>query len=144
MPSSTASRSRALTTSAPARWPSMTGSPRAVAQRPLPSVMMATYRGVIANAQRSRKAIAQRLPSDLHDLGLFGLQVRLEVADLVVGHLLQLGLGSALLVLPHVAALAQLAQVVHDVAAHVADLDPAVLGQAVHHLDELAPALLGQ
>ena len=41
-PRSTASRSRALTASAPARCPSMTGSPRACAQRPLPSVMIAT------------------------------------------------------------------------------------------------------
>ena len=41
-PSSTASRSRALTVSAPASWPAITGSPRRWAQRPLPSVMMAT------------------------------------------------------------------------------------------------------
>ena len=44
IPSSTASRSRALTTSAPARCPSTTGRPRCWAQRPLPSVMIATYR----------------------------------------------------------------------------------------------------
>src|SRR4051794_34940593 len=44
MPSSAASRRRALTTSAPARWPSTTGRPRCWAQRPLPSVMIATYR----------------------------------------------------------------------------------------------------
>ena len=42
IPSSTASRSRALTTSAPAWCPSTTGSPRCCAQRPLPSVMIAT------------------------------------------------------------------------------------------------------
>ena len=42
IPSSTASRSRALTTSAPARCPSTTGRPRCWAQRPLPSVMIAT------------------------------------------------------------------------------------------------------
>ncbi len=43
IPRSTASRSRALTTSAPARCPSITGSPRRCAQRPFPSVMIATY-----------------------------------------------------------------------------------------------------
>ncbi len=43
IPSSAASRSRALTVSAPARWPSIAGSPRSAAQRPLPSVMIATY-----------------------------------------------------------------------------------------------------
>ena len=42
MPSSAASRRRALTVSAPALWPSLTGMPRARAQRPLPSVMIAT------------------------------------------------------------------------------------------------------
>jgi len=42
MPSSTARSSRALTTSAPAWCPSSTGSPRPWAQRPFPSVMMAT------------------------------------------------------------------------------------------------------
>jgi hypothetical protein len=42
MPRCAASRNRALTVSAPARWPSSTASPRWAAQRPLPSVMMAT------------------------------------------------------------------------------------------------------
>ena len=45
IPSSTASRSRALTTSAPASWPSIGDSPRRCAQRPFPSVMIATYLG---------------------------------------------------------------------------------------------------
>jgi hypothetical protein len=42
IPSSTASRRRALTVSAPASWPETTGSPRCLAQRPFPSVMIAT------------------------------------------------------------------------------------------------------
>ena len=41
IPSSAASRRRALTVSAPAECPSLTGSPWARAQRPLPSVMIA-------------------------------------------------------------------------------------------------------
>jgi hypothetical protein len=41
-PRSTASRSRAFTTSAPAWCPASTGRPRSCAQRPFPSVMMAT------------------------------------------------------------------------------------------------------
>src|SRR5207237_10596115 len=45
-PSSAASRRRALTVSAPALWPSLTETPRARAQRLLPSVMIATYRAV--------------------------------------------------------------------------------------------------
>jgi hypothetical protein len=42
MPSATASFRRALTVSAPARCPSATSRPRCWAQRPLPSVMIAT------------------------------------------------------------------------------------------------------
>ena len=42
IPNSAASRRRSLTTSAPARCPSIGGSPRCCAQRPLPSVMIAT------------------------------------------------------------------------------------------------------
>ena len=41
-PNSAASRRRALTVSAPALCPSLTGTPCARAQRPLPSVMIAT------------------------------------------------------------------------------------------------------
>ena len=42
IPRSTASRSRALTVSAPASCPASAGRPRREAQRPLPSVMIAT------------------------------------------------------------------------------------------------------
>ena len=38
----------------------------------------------------------------------------------------------------------QLAQVLHRVAAHVADRHASLLGEVAHDLDELAPALLGQ
>src|SRR3954447_16752647 len=126
-PSSAASRSRAFTVSAPARWPSTTGSPRACAQRPLPSVMMATY---CAGT------------SDLEDLGFLGLQQLVELRDLLVGELLELRLGAVLLVRAGLPGLLELAQVVHAVAADVADRDAAVLGDVSHHLDELLAALL--
>src|SRR3954462_4514804 len=101
MPSSTASRSRALTVSAPAWWPSATVLPCCCAQRPLPSVMIATWR-------------AGTPASDFEDLGLFGLQRAVDLADLLVGQLLQRLLGAVLVVGPRLAGLAQLAQVVHD------------------------------
>src|SRR3954463_7017199 len=128
-PRSTASRSRAFTVSAPARCPSTTGSPRAVAQRPFPSVMMATYRAGT---------------SDLEDLGFLGLEQRVELADLLVREPLQLGLAAMLLVRPRLARLLELAQVVHAVAADVADRDAAVLGDVAHHLHELLATLLGE
>src|SRR3954454_960910 len=150
MPSSTASRSRALTVSAPAWWPVRTGSPRPWAQRPLPSVMMATYRGSVMTVRERASVRAKRFEparsrrSNLQDLRFLALEVRVEVGDALVGDLLQVGLGAALLVLADLALLAQLAQVVHDVAADVADLDAAVLGDVVRHLDELLAALLGE
>ena len=60
----------------------------------------------------------------------------------LVGALLQLGLGAALVVLADLALLLQLAQVVHHVAADVADRDLALLGDAVDDLDQLPAALL--
>ena len=45
MPSEEAQRNTARTDSAPRRWPSTRGSPRSLAQRPFPSMMMATCAG---------------------------------------------------------------------------------------------------
>src|SRR5207249_202691 len=47
MPSSPQARTMARTLSAPARWPSMRGNRRCCAHRPLPSMMMATWRGMV-------------------------------------------------------------------------------------------------
>src|ERR1700710_1688623 len=91
IPRSTASRSRALTTSAPARCPSITGSPRACAPRPFPSVMIATYRGV--------EAPKIRAASDLEDFRFLALQERVDLGDRLVGLFLQRGLGATLVVL---------------------------------------------
>src|SRR3954471_4579941 len=101
MPRSTASRRRALTASAPARWPSTTGRPRACAQRPLPSVMIATCRPSPSEATL-----------DLEDLGFLVLQGVVELLDLVVRELLQLDLAPVLVVGAGLALVAQLAQVV--------------------------------
>src|SRR5215203_1289025 len=135
IPSSAASRSRAFSVSAPARWPSMTGSPRWLAQRPLPSVMIATYLGAVTPATRPS--------SNFEDLFFLALQEGIDLGDRVVGLFLQRRLGPALVVLADVALFFQLAQVAHDVAADVADRDAAFLGHPVHHLDHLPPALLG-
>src|SRR5215211_1159683 len=132
MPRSTASRSRALTVSAPAWWPSATDRPRCLAQRPLPSVMMATYEALTGRA------------SDLEDLFFLALEQGVELLDLLVGELLQRLLGAVLVVGTGLARVAQLAQVVHGVAADVADRDLALLGQAAHHLHQLLAPLLGE
>src|ERR1700742_557289 len=133
IPRSTASRSRALKTSAPARWPSITGSPRRCAQRPFPSVMIATYLA----------ALKRCAASNLEDFRFLRLQERVDLGDRLVGLFLQRSLGAALVVLADFALVLQLAQVAHHVAAHVADRDAAVLGDAVDDFDHLPPPLLG-
>src|SRR3954467_11393253 len=107
---------------------------RSAAQRPLPSVMIATYLG----------AAAEGTGSDLEDFRLFGLE---EIVDLLgggVGVLLELRLGAALVVLADLPLLLQLTQAVHDVPAGVADGRPPLLGDSVHPLHQLAATLLVQ
>src|SRR5438045_2451876 len=55
MPQSAAIFTTRRTASAPARWPAGRGSPRRVAQRPLPSMTMATCREVLCFIKLSRK-----------------------------------------------------------------------------------------
>src|SRR3954454_391650 len=138
MPSCAASRSRALTTSAPAWWPSTGGRARARGRPPVPSVMIAPWRG-LSSANSAGTVLA---PSDLHDLGLFGLQRVGWLGHPRVRELLELLLGAALVVLAGLAGVLELAQVVHDVAADVADRHAALLGDVADDLDELAAALL--
>src|SRR5437660_9332580 len=45
MPNSPTARTARRNASTPRRWPSTRGKPRSAAQRPLPSMMMATWRG---------------------------------------------------------------------------------------------------
>jgi hypothetical protein len=49
-PRSFAARTTVRTASTPLRWPSARGSPRRVAQRPLPSMMMATWPGSLEDS----------------------------------------------------------------------------------------------
>ena len=57
MPRSPAARTVLRKASTPRRWPSTRGKPRAAAQRPLPSMMMATCRGI----SKPSRAALQRL-----------------------------------------------------------------------------------
>ena len=65
MPSSPAARTVRRSASTPRRWPSLRGRPRAAAQRPLPSMMMATWRGT-SKSELPSSEIWQR-----HRLGPF-------------------------------------------------------------------------
>src|SRR3989441_13045898 len=80
----------------PARCPKGRGRLRSRAQRPLPSMMMATWRGTgpLKRICASRSSATL----DLHDLGLFGLDRAVHELEMVVVHLLHVLLGVFLLV----------------------------------------------
>src|SRR5512139_2370244 len=97
---------------APARWPAMRGSPRLAAQRPLPSMMMATCRGERAGSNSPRSACARLprkksrreesdgdTPLDLHDLRLFALYRLIDLLDVRIRELLDLGLSTVQIIL---------------------------------------------
>src|SRR5512146_2748699 len=133
---STASRTAAI----PAEWPTGRGSERSRAQRPFPSMMMATCAGT-APCRRIRSRRSSLMPSDFHDLRFFDVDQLVDLLDVLVVQLLDLLLGPPLLVLGGVL---QLLEPGDRVGAGVAHGDPALLGELVDHLDQLAAPLLGE
>src|SRR5262249_51955446 len=77
----------ARTESLPRWWPSMRLRPRCNAQRPLPSMMMATWRGRRSRSRPGVPVLATR--SDLHDLVFFGLENLIDAFDVLLGGLLR-------------------------------------------------------
>src|SRR5690242_15646009 len=148
----------------PARCPASGGSPRRAAQRPFPSMMMATLAAVagasgsgVGPARRSRPMVRSSRncrrttvirpdadPSDFHDLGLFGLQRGVDLGDALVGQLLQPVLRPVDVVRAGLAVLLEVLEPVDGVAADVAGGDPALLGHVPHLADEVLAPLLGE
>src|SRR5215217_3033601 len=87
---------------------------------------------------------SRKRSSNLEDLFFLALEQGVELLGLLVGELLQRLLGAMLVVGARLARVPQLAEVVHRVAADVADRDLALLGEAPDHLDELLAPLLGE
>src|SRR5690554_3070746 len=129
-----------FTARAPARWPITRGRWRRAAQRPLPSMMMATWRGMHGGADSA----FMPTPSDRHQLLFLGLDHLVDVLDRVVGDLLHLALEAALVVLADGLVLQQLFRLLVGVAADVADRDLGRFALGVDHLGQLAAAFLGQ
>src|SRR4029078_6275179 len=116
MPRPGAARTVLRNASTPARWPASRGMPRALAQRPFPSMMIATCAGVAMVSLSGRCAPTL----NLHDFSfLIGKQV-IDGADGLVGQLLDLIGALALIVLADVAVLFRFLQEVHAVAADMA------------------------
>src|SRR5918993_3395816 len=109
----------------------MRGRPRLAAQRPLPSMMMATWAGALsvrssgamAAGRRGSAAMASMHALHVHDLLFLGGEHGIDLFNRLVGRLLHLLFLAALLVLAHGAVLLELLQEIDPVAPHVADGD---------------------
>src|SRR5262245_1872552 len=158
-PRSAHARTVARTASTPRRWPAMRGRCWRFAQRPLPSMMIATCCGTSPWAGTScveLGCVTTRTPckggrkpqatgvlgfyfstSYGHQLLFFFLQELVDVGDMPVGHLLHLVLRAALVVLGDLVLLQRLLELVDRVAARVAHRHAGVFGLVAHHLDQL-------
>ena len=140
----------------PALWPSATGSPRLRAQRPLPSMMIATdcarsgrscssSGGRVVQSERMR---VSRFTAEAPHTSMISASLRFKSSSILwVCSSVSFWTWSSARCsssTPTCAGIDQLLQVVHDVAAHVADGDATFLGQVPDDLDELLAPLLGQ
>src|SRR5713101_5794022 len=136
-PASIAPSTTSRTAVIPARCPSGRGRCRSRAQRPLPSMMMATWRGT---APPSRIFARRSSPtSDLHDLRLFGFDQLFHELQMVVMQLLHVLLGVLLVVLGDVLGLLDPGD---RLGAGTPHAHAPFLGELVHDLHQLLAALL--
>src|SRR4051794_31016727 len=114
--------------SVPARCPALRGSPRCVAQRPLPSMMIATWRGTrppVTGEMMSPRCSATGVSAlagavlDLKELGLFLLRLKVQHADIAVRDLLELLLVPLQVILRDIPVFLGLAQLIVGMAANV-------------------------
>src|SRR6186997_2045800 len=88
-----------LSARVPSRWPSATGRPWRSAQRPLPSMMIATVRARSSRcSSRTTRGFGAPSASNLHDLRFLALKQLVDLVDMVVRELLDALLGPVLLV----------------------------------------------
>ena len=131
--------------------------PRCLAQRPLPSMMMATCFGDSARIEcvyvelcggsgkisSSVDGLRSKCSLYFHDLGLFHGKGRVDFRDEIVGDLLELLFLAMLLILADLAVLLEALDLVLGIAAGIAHGNAAVLGSGLALLDDLATTFLG-
>src|SRR6266853_764378 len=139
MPASIAPSTASRTAFMPARWPSGRGRWRSRAQRPLPSMMTATWRGMAPLSLSCERRSSDI--SDLEDLRLLRLQDLVDRLEVIVVQLLRVLLAVLLLVFGHVLGLLDLAD---GVSARVPHGHAPFLGVFVDHLHQLLAALFGE
>src|SRR5215211_565403 len=145
MPSSWDARTTRRNASTPRRWPSARGRPRAAAQRPFPSMMIATWKGP---ADRSGPSVAGTAAFDIgqslnsEDFLFLGRKQRIDLRNRPIGGLLHI-IGEALLVVfRDLVVFLEFLDDIQPVAANVAHRDARGLGIFVRDLHEFLAALL--
>src|SRR3984893_5380142 len=151
MPSSWAARTTRRRASTPRRWPSTRGRPRAAAQRPLPSMMMATCNGP---SVRSGPSLAGAAAFDINqsltitaslngeDFLFLGREQLIDLGDHPVGCLLHVVGETLLIVLGNLVVLLELLDGVEAIAADMTDRDLGGFGIFVRDLHQFLAALL--
>src|SRR5258708_6687628 len=144
----------ARTASTPRRCPATRGRKRFFAQRPLPSMMIATWRGTVpasgivcvelAKSVILASRLSRLVPSYRHQILLFVGDQLVDVGDRLVGEFLDLDFGALVLVLAYLALLQQRLHVRDRIAADVAHRDLGILALVLHDFGELLAALLGE
>src|SRR5213079_214231 len=132
-PASSAPSTASRTAFIPARWPSGRGRLRSRAQRPLPSMMTATWRGTTPLPRISASRSSAML--DLHDLRFLRLDRLVHQLEALVVQVLDVLFGVLLLVLGDVLGLLGATD---RLAARVPHRHASFLGELVHHLHQLA------
>src|SRR5881275_12100 len=166
MPRSIADSTTGRSARDPARWPSATETSFSAAQRPFPSMMIATARATSGRCSSGVTSVpvmevtsgptsntcrllagdhAARCGSlDLHHLRFLVLQELVDVLRVLVGQLLDAALGPVLVVGSDLALVDELLQVPHRIAPDLAHGDPVVFRHIADDLDELLPPLFGE
>src|SRR6202048_256560 len=144
MPSSLAARTTRRKASTPRRWPSARGKPRAAAQRPLPSMMIATCKG---GSARSGPWVAGAAAFDIdqslnrEDLFFLGRKQLIDLRNRPVGRLLHIIGQTFLIVLGNLVILLKLLDRIEAVAADMAHRDLGCFGVFVRDFHQLLAAL---
>src|SRR5207247_6569306 len=144
MPSSLAARTTRRNASTPRRWPSARGKPRAAAQRPLPSMMIATCEGPSVRSGPSVAGAAAFViqdPSlDGEDFFFLGRKQLIDLGDRSIGRLLHVIGQTFLVVLGNLVILLEFLDHIQAIAADMPDRDPRRLGIFVRDFHKLLAA----
>src|ERR1019366_8179325 len=124
MPSSLAARTTRRSASTPRRWPSARGKPRAAAQRPFPSMMIATCKGP---SVRSGPSVAGAAAFDIgqslngEDFFFLGRKQLIDLRNPPVGRLLHIIGQTFLIVFGNLVVLLKFLDRIEAIAANMAD-----------------------